>query len=63
MCEQIREHVWIILVDCVEEAVSLLGWPTEPLLNKSFVVVAGQLFTVLVENLKTIELIGVTSEN
>jgi len=61
--EQVSEHVCIVVLDCKEETVTLLGLTTDPLSDEYFVTLAGELRTVLEENLQTVELIGVTCEN
>ena len=63
MRKEIGEHISVVVVRCVEEAVSLFRFSAEPLLNESFMVVTGQLLAMLEENLEAFKLIRVTSEH
>ena len=63
MRKEIGEHIGVVVVRCVEEAVSLFRFAAKPLLNESFMVVTGQLLAMLEEDLEAFELIRVTGED
>ena len=61
--EKIGKHLGIVVIYRIKEAISLLIGATEPFFDESFMIMTGQLLAMLEENLKALELIGVTCEH
>lgn len=51
------------MLDCKEKTVTLLSSPTNPVSNELFLALARETFSMLEQDFKAGELIGVTGEN
>ena len=61
--EQVVEHIGIVVLCCVEQALALLFRAADPVNDKAVHILVGHFLAMLEQQLQTLQLIGITGKD